>query len=360
MKFFFKNKVILICILLSMLVFILVACSSENAQSDSEEPIELVVNSWFASGEDVPENVWEPWKKYVEERTDGRVEVKIHYNGALAGSNEILEGVKSGTFDVGMALAMYYEDAELFPLSIGDLPFAHDSDPEKAAIVIQEFAELYQDEIWTDVVKVGVGATPPRYIYATNPIESIDFLNGNNARVSNDSEAVLFESLGATPTEVAFEETYNALDKGLIEAAISSHDVYTNLQLVDPAPNFLNNPIGFTQGTAIMNEDFFNSLPDDLQELFVEDINPKWEKLFKENAKKVMENDPEVIKMAEENGGKVTEFEGEELEQFKSYSKPVWNDWVEKANNKGYPGDKMMEQFIEISKKHEVYLEFLE
>jgi len=358
----FKRNIILVLIMSSTLLFFLSACGSatNNTEGDSGEPIELVVNSWFASGEDVPENVWEPWKEYVEEKTDGRVQVNIHYNGALASSNEILEGVQSGTFDAGMALAMYYEDAMLFPLSIGDLPFAHDADPEKAAAIIQEFAQEYEDEIWDGVVKVGVGATPPRYIYSTNPIESADFLNGKNARVSNDSEAVLFQSMGATPTEVAFEETYNGLDKGLIEATISSHDVYTNLQLVDPAPNYLNNPVGFTQGTAIMNEDFFNSLPEDLQELFVEDINPKWEELFEENAKKVMANDPEVIEMAEENGGKVTTFEGEELEEFQSYGTPVWDAWIEKANEKGYPGEEMMERFIEISEENGVGLDFLE
>ena len=41
--------------------------------------------------------------------------------------------------------------------------------------------------------------------------------------------------------------------------------------------------------TAIMNEDFFNSLPKDLQTLFKEDFFPKWEELFEENAIKVME-----------------------------------------------------------------------
>lgn len=360
----FKRKKFLLLITLITFLLTLAACGSSSSpsssNSDRDEPIEMVVNSWFASGEDVPENVWEPWKEYVEEKTDGRVKVTIHYNGALAGSNEILEGVRSGTFDVGMALAMYYEDSSLFPLTIGDLPFAHDADPEKDAAIIQQFAEEYEEEIWSDVINVGVGATPPRYLYSTNPIDSIDFLKGKNARVSNDSEAVLFQNMGATPTEVAFEETYNALDKGLIEATISSHDVYTNLQLVDPAPYFVNNPIGFTQGTAIMNKDFFNSLPEDLQQLFIEDINPKWEELFEENAKKVMAKDSEVIKMAEENGGKVTTFEGKELEEFQSYGKPVWEDWVRKAIEKGYPGEEMMERFIEISKEHGVDLDFLE
>ncbi len=360
-----RKQMLVMVSVFSILLLMLSACEGssgevEGTESSNGESIELVVNSWFASDADVPNNVWKPWKKYVEEKTDGRVEVKVHYNGALAGSNEILEGVKSGMFDVGMALAMYYEDSQLFPLSIGDLPFANGGDPDKDAAIIQEFSKQYEDSIWEGVIKVGVGSPPPKYMYATSPINSVDFLEGKSVRVSNDLEAELFKSMGGTPTEVAFEEVYNSLDKGIIDSMVSTHDVYTNLQLVETAPNFLNVPVSFAQATAVMNKDFFNSLPEDLQQLFKEDLNPKWEELFEGNARKVMANDSEVIEMVESNGGKVTSFEGEELSEFKSYGKPVWEFWVEKAKEKGYPGEEMMEEFIKISREHDVKLEFLD
>ena len=363
MKFLLKKNLVMVSSLVSILLF-LSACgnSSENVESagaSSEEPIELVVNSWFASEADVPNNVWKPWEEYVEDKTDGRVEVTVHYNGALASSGEILEGVQSGLFDVGMALAMYYEDSQLFPLSIGDLPFANDGDPDKDAAIMQEFSELYADSIWEGIIKIGVGSPPPKYMYSTSPITTTDFLKGKNVRVSNNLESELFKSLGGTPTEVAFEETYNALDKSLVDAMISTHDVYTNLQLVEVAPNFLDVPISFANATAIMNEDFFNSLPEDLQTLFVEDLNPKWQELFEENARIVMSNDQEVIEMAESNGGEVTKFEGDELSELQDYGRTVWDFWVEQADSKGYPGEQMMEDFVRISRENGVELDFM-
>ncbi|WP_338472319.1 TRAP transporter substrate-binding protein DctP [Niallia sp. XMNu-256] len=358
-----KKRSILFIVMTSLVLF-LAACGGSN-QSSSEagekdgDVIELVVNSWFSSDADVPNNVWKPWAKYVEEKTDGRVKVKIHYNGALASSNEILEGVQSGLFDMGLALALYYEDSQLFPLSIGELPFTASGDPDKAAQIMQEFSAEYEDEIWDGVVKVGVGSPPPNYIYSTEPIDSIDYLKGKSARVSTEMEALLVKSMGGTPTQVTFEELYNSLDKGMINSFFSTHDVYSNLQLVEVSPHYLGDPMKFVVGTAIMNENFFNSLPEDLQTLFVEDLNPKWEELFEGNARKIMENDPGIEKMAKDTGGSMTKFSDKELLEFQRYAKPVWEQWAENANKRGYPGGEMLERYIEISKKHGVELEFL-
>ena len=62
-----------------------------------------------------------------------------------------------------IALALYYEDSQLFPLTVGELPFAAGGDPDKAAEIMQEFSAEYVDEIWEGLVKVGVGSPPPNY-----------------------------------------------------------------------------------------------------------------------------------------------------------------------------------------------------
>ncbi|MEC1520779.1 TRAP transporter substrate-binding protein DctP [Neobacillus niacini] len=353
----------------SLLVLTLAACgssdksSTESGKSDGkasdDDVIELVVNSWFSSDADVPNNVWKPWEKYVEEKTEGRVKVTVHYNGALAASNEVLEGVKSGLFDVGDTIALYYEDSQLFPLTIGELPFAAGGDPDKAAEIMKEFSAEYLDEIWDGVVKVGVGSPPPNYAFSTKPIDNLNYMKGKTARASTELEALLVESMGGAPTQVSFEELYNSLDKGMIETFFTTKDVFAAMQLADVAPNYLDQPVKIAVGTALMNEDFFNSLPKDLQTLFAEDINPKWEELYKENARKVMERNDEVAKMAKESGGTVTKFSEKELLELQQYAVPVWEQWVKNANEKGYPGDEMLKRYIEISKKHGVELEFL-
>lgn len=352
-----------------LLVLMLAACGSSdksstkadssNGKASNGKAIELVVNSWFPSNADVPNNVWKPWEKYVEEKTDGRVKVTVHYNGALAASNEVMEGVKSGLFDVGDTIALYYEDSQLFPLTIGELPFAAGGDPDKAAAIMQEFSAEYEDQIWDGMVKVGVGSPPPNYPFSTKPINNLDFMKGKTARASTELEALFVKSIGGTPTQVSFEELYNSLDKGMIETFFSTKDVFAAMQLADVAPNYLDQPVKIAVGTALMNKDFFDLLPEDLQKLFAEDLNPKWQELFKENARKVMSRNDEVAKMAKEAGGSVTKFSEKELLEFQKQAVPVWNQWVKNANKKGYPGDEMLKRYIEISKKHGVDLEFL-
>lgn len=362
-----KWKVFFITII-SLFVLTLTACGgteksstekkSSGASGKDGEPIELVINSWFPSNADIPNNVEKPWAKYIEEKTEGKVKVKIHYNGALASSKEILDGVQSGLFDVGLAMAFNFADSSLFPLTIGDLPFAAE-DPEQFSAIIQEFSSEYEKEIWGDVVKVGVGSPPPLHIYSTDPIKDANYLKGKSARVANDYEALFIKNLGGNPTQVAYEELYNSLDKGMIQSVFNTHDVYTNLQLAEVAPYYLEQGIKFATTTALMNKDFFNSLPEDLQTLFVEDIFPKWEELLNENARIIMKHDGDVKKMVEEKGGEASSFSDEELRKLKAKAAPVWDLWVENANKKGYPGNEMLQRYIEISKKHGVELDFL-
>ncbi|WP_138416331.1 TRAP transporter substrate-binding protein [Aquibacillus sediminis] len=369
------HKKVLFFVVLSLLLLGLAACndpatnvnedadtSSETKTEDtsnSEETIELVVNSWFASNAQLAQNVWVPWEEYVEEETDGRVEVTVHFNGALGDSTTVLEDVKSGLYDVGMALTMYHQDIELFPATIGDLPFAGE-DPTLSSYIMQEFTKKYEDMIWEDVVPMGVGAPPPRYLYSTSPIESPEHLSNIPTRVSGELDALMIQNMGGVPTEVAFEELYNSLDKGIIEAYISTHDVFTGLSLYDVSPNFLDQPITFTQASGVMNQDFYQSLPDDLQTLFDEKLNPKWEELFVENSRKVMDTNDEVIQQAEEAGGEVTTFTDEDLLTLQSTAIPVWEEWIEMANSKGYAGEEMMEEYVNISRENGVELEFLD
>ena len=52
-----------------------------------------------------------------------------------------------------------------------------------------------------------------------------------------------------------------------------------------------------------------------------------------------------IEKQFETAKGEVIELTPEEEAKFRAAAKPVWEDWVKKANSKGLPGDEMMDYF---------------
>ena len=81
------GKFILI-VLLGIMMLILGACGSNKGNSSSEgkeKTYEINLNVSASATSAFTKNVAEPWAKYVEEQTKGRVKVNV-YSGAALGS----------------------------------------------------------------------------------------------------------------------------------------------------------------------------------------------------------------------------------------------------------------------------------
>ncbi|MDQ1002209.1 TRAP-type C4-dicarboxylate transport system substrate-binding protein [Neobacillus niacini] len=320
--------------------------SSDESSGESEESITMVTNFWQPTAHHTVKNAFEPWVDYVEEKTNGRIKVDLYSGGALGSSTTVLQDVSGGVYDFGGPLVpTYHYDTELFPLTIGDLPFAF-PDIESATRVMDQFIEKHAQDSFKDIVYMGIGASDPYTLISSKPITKFEQMKGLKLRVTGTVAGELAKGWGSTPVAVAYEDTYDALQKGIVDANIFPSTGSISNSYFEVAPYLTNIPAYMSYQAPVMNRAFYDKLPDDLKKLFEEDLAPKLIEMYEDTYL------AEVEKIETEwinSGGKeYKEFPEEELDKFRGTVKPIWDNWVKEANGRGLNGEEMMNDFIEL------------
>lgn len=94
---------------------LLSACSQQTSnESASDEEYVMDINNWQPSTHHYAYNAWEPWKKMVEEKTNGRVKVNIYHGSALGKSSSVYQDIKGGLYDVSLLVTNYFYDTPFF------------------------------------------------------------------------------------------------------------------------------------------------------------------------------------------------------------------------------------------------------
>lgn len=369
-----KNMVLkagVICLLFAFAV--ITGCGATNTSDNSagaggaEQPsentatqktIELNVNNYLSSTHHFSYNVYEPWKKFVEEKTNGRVVVNIHHGSTLGGNTSAMEDISAGLYDVGYIMSTVAYDTKAFPFTIGNLPFAFSNpeDPsttlEQANLVLDKFHEKYAGESFKDVKSLGIFSTDFYILHSVSPIRSLDDLQNKKIRVSGQNENDMIKALGGVPVALPTTDIYQGLDKGTIDATIYSISGSTGLKIFETAPYVTNFGFSVNPIISLMNQKFYNNLPEDLQQLFDNELNPKLVELFRQTY--MTESDKALAQIAEEIEGKgeIIEINPEETQKMNASAKEIWEKWVDDASKKGYPGEQMMNDFKTILQEH--------
>lgn len=211
------------------------------------------------------------WMNEIEERTDGRVEFEPYWIGSLVGSNEILGAVQDGLVDVGVAYTIAFP-GELPLAQLGNLPFLT-RDPwviQRAfADLMEEFPAFEEELARNNVVYLANTPTGGTGILSKTPVKTLDDVNGlKTFTIGVYADAV--SAGGASPVSLAWSESYEALQHGVVDSAVMyPMSILANkFNEVTDHFTYLGETGGLGQDLifAIANQDFWDGLPPDLQE----------------------------------------------------------------------------------------------
>lgn len=157
-----------------------------------------------------------------EERTDGRVTMEVFHAAELGDSDEIIEGVGTGTID--MAHNTWAGLADLKDeLSVFDHPYIYDdiehalraATPEDSPLLREFNDELVEDQ---DVRVAGSVYYGYRHTTVNEPAYHPSDFEGRTIRaIPWDVYMAAVRGLGATPEPVAFAELASALATGVVD-----------------------------------------------------------------------------------------------------------------------------------------------
>lgn len=119
-------------------------------------------------------------------------------------------------------------------------------------------------------------------------------------------------ALGMTPVGMQMAEQYTALERGLIDIGRGGINTISAFKLYEVAKNLVKPGFGSAPANLFMNLGKWNSIPKDLQDLFVNSLY----ELAPQSAAKHAKMDVELFKKAVEGGLQIFEFMGADRDWF--------------------------------------------
>jgi len=211
----------------------------------------------------------ERFAEQVSDLTEGAVTVEILPAGQMGGQREIIESVQFGTLDMGYGESgLYANNVPAF--GILSLPYLYASEDHWASVVDGEIgAELADQLASTANIKVLnwiLAGYRDTYI-KDKPINVPGDFDDVKIRVPESPVFIqTFAALGAQPTPVPGPEMYTALQTGLVDAMEGTPEVGVTYRIYEVTDYASKTRHILFDGSLAINNDLFNSLPEDQQE----------------------------------------------------------------------------------------------
>jgi tripartite ATP-independent transporter DctP family solute receptor len=312
--------------LLIMLIFLLISPLASNQKllaADFEFVVALATKPEYPWTKSMVE-----FDRLLNERTGGRIRLKIHHSAALGNERDIAESVMRGTIQMGVPSlnrnALWEKD-----FAVWGLPYLVTSAEDGIALmkgsIFNQMAEKYRQNYG---VRILAPLSSGFRCIANNKrsVETINDLRDIKLRTSPDPLFVRTYSLmGAQSVATPFPEVFSSLKQGVIDgyendpASHYAHKFYEVTKYLS-----ITNTIFFI-GNVIVNENIFQKLPADLQYIFLGTVD-EIKRFNDEMFMKLTESAIDKLKAA---GIKVN---FPNLEQFKEAVRPVYAEYSEKLS----------------------------
>ena len=163
----------------------------------------------------------------LEERSGGKLGVKVFPNGALGSERDTIEQLKIGGLDM-MRINVAPLNNIVPETIVPALPFIFRSEDQMHEVldgpIGEEILAAMEEQGMVGLAFYDSGA---RSMYATQPIKTLSDIQHRKIRVQqSDLFVAMIEALGANPTPMPYGEVYTALKTGLVDAAENNYPSY--------------------------------------------------------------------------------------------------------------------------------------
>ena len=290
----------------------------ESSEAESQEATNgetyLIKYATVRSAEHGVEKLVQEYFDTLTEKSGGRLQFECYFDGSVGSAREIAEACAAGTIDAYWGgsgdLSIYAPVAEI----LTNPPFVYKD---------AEHAERVLDTVWDDVVVlINQADLMPLYhsyqgtrqLISRDPVNSLADLKGVKKRTVNSEYFMgLFAALGAEPQAIDLSELYTALQTGVCDAGGGDLDMIYDKAWYEVINNITMYNAICVQGIPVMNLDKFNSLPEDIQELMIEEGKV----MAQRGTEEVSASEQASLKKLEEAGCNIIYLEDDVRDEFK-------------------------------------------
>lgn len=352
--------VLIVILILSTLV--LSACSKTEPSSiptpapsttpdttSKSEIIELIVAS---DSNDVRSAIRDSilwWADEVEKRTEGKVKITLHFGQTLVKQTETLDATRLGTVDMcWMTFGLFPAELPLNTVGHGAAKFYYPYAPAAVMAYWRLFNEFpeFEAEFTSQNVKMliplGIGDTN---LVSNKKVQSLDDMKGLKVRAPGALFPKVVAAAGSVPVSLPAPEVFDALTKGIIDAATASLDATQTFKYYEAAKYRILVKFGAAPTMALVsNLDVWKRLPADVQSIMI-DIGPEF---FDNWAPMSYAFEKETEQLIEDAGMIAVDFPEVEAEKWRNLPgyTTIKDDWIKSMEAKGLPGKAVMERWL--------------
>ena len=201
-----------------------------------------------------------PYLREMSARTGGRINVTLasHAERNLSGL-EIVRLVRSGQAEIG---------AGTLSTQAGDVPILDGVDLSGLAPEIgraRRIAEAILPTANRDLERFGVRLVvvypfPAQVLFCRQPFRTLEDLRGRKIRTFGQSLVDLVTALGAQPVSIGFPEVYSALERGVVDCAVTGTGSGASARWPEVSTHISNLPLSWAVSGYMVNLAWWNRL----------------------------------------------------------------------------------------------------
>lgn len=313
--------------LLVLAMFVGIATVTSGLMKADAAPVKLTFSIFFPATAEQAKAAM-AWAKEIEQRTGGAVEITAFPGGTLTNAQQCYDGVVKGISDLGFSLFAYTRGR--FPLMAAvDLPMGYPNG-KVATRVANEFAKAFKPKELEDVKVLFLHAHGPGILHSKKPVHGLEDLKGMKIRCTGLAAKVV-EALGGVPVAMPQGETYEALQKGVVEGTFGPMEVLKTWKQGEVIKSTTEDySVGYTTTFFIvMNKEKWDALPDDVKKVFQE-VSDKYIGIFGEMWDEV---DEQGRKFTKELGNEIIALSEAESARWRKAVEPVIDNYIATTPN---------------------------
>ena len=208
------------------------------------------------------------------ERTNGQVEIVITSFPELGiAGPDVLTLVADGTLAMAQVYSGYIA-GELPAIEIVTLWGVYPDNEityKSQVSLLEDLEQLVLDETGGVVINHNWFSGVEQYFFCKEKIESLEDFRGKKTRSHSAALSDWINGMGAEAQFVAFAEVYTALERGILDCGVTGADPAYGQRWYE-VTSYMNGPLpSFTATNNIVNSMVWERMPEDLQQIFLEE-----------------------------------------------------------------------------------------
>ena len=316
--------------LAALIVLSVAACASpSSAPAPAAQAPKTTVKVTIAHEYPPTHNVMPPiekFKKLVEERSGGRIQVSIHPASELMNAADWNKALSTGTGE-GFGIMTTpqlagYDKAWILP----SLPYAINTPDEYVKFAR---SSLGQEMLGTlkpsNLLGVTYGFFGAGAIFSKKPLKTVADYKGLKIRVSQSpGETAMWQKMGSVISAIPFSEVYTAAQTGVVDAVASGTNVWAGSKFVEVLKYGQNRPMTYGAVWAIVSgRAWWDGLPADVRDT----MDKTWKEVLAESDTANLKLRDKEIADAKALGGTWVELTPAEEAPLKQAGMGVWPEF---------------------------------